>query len=766
MAGEPLKPAQREALLQMLRVVAQGELQAEQLRMRLGECHDFEPYETFQDMQGGPRSHSGCLTSYSLHRWMAEQPHNLACTHVEDVAAMLAPYEGQRGELRYDGFLNIVLPKDPSHLWLKDAILARGTRPVWNAGSLNKQMSPEVAYRLCQLFEAEIDVGRHLKFHRKSLLELGTPIPNICKFLDFKQGVCAGMGGLISPSSIRQALVDESLALTIPQCDALLRRINPSGACLAPFSEVAKALQLGPHWPSSYVDYAGVSMDSADSRYEPFGLNSSLALSPVSPLAGYQEPSSVLSPRRVSWNDEPKSPLKDEFALDTSLSGTDEIRSWASPRKSAFPQELPVAAKSLRTRLDLSPVSPDRKSLGAASTQASTADGRSPRSPQSFAFSPPRSWTAHATPPRSARALSPTSRTWAAPTTPLGERHRPARASSVPAGARATSPVRHSYFESPQSKEFMSMDASKWSQQTKFSHVPNDPFDQQNQSQKVLKAVAQQGSLDAHVEDSKALIPADTPLEAIFDTLDRFKKGYIADTDLWAFSQQYGGQLSFSQIGALIREVQLRRTRDFSAMEGRLSFRELGSLVLRAGTAMRDAMETAQTDEEARSISYLLRNSEPCPRCGIRIQRDADCAGCPTVKCSACGASFRCFAVLGDAPRYIPPLSVSTQYHLHRLIGVAGSTALELEGSRKELSRMPGRDLYCTLSSVFNQVAGGRLCMSLYDLRRAMLHRHLGISEQELSLLGHRYAKKSAVEVSFAEFARQLTPQAQAWEPY
>lgn len=274
----------------------------------------------------------------------------------------------------------------------------------------------------------------------------------------------------------------------------------------------------------------------------------------------------------------------------------------------------------------------------------------------------------------------------------------------------------------------------------------------------VLKAMVQQAELDAHVEDAKALIPVETPLEAIFDALDRFRKGYITDTDLWAFGQQFGGQPSFAHLGALVHEVQRRRPRDFSVVDGRLSFRELGSLVLKAGTEVREAVDNAATDDEARSMVYLLRNSEPCPNCGIRIQRDADSAGCPSVTCTVCGTSFRCFAVLGDLPRYIPPLSASVQYHLYRLFEVAGSAAADLERARRELSLLPGRDLYCTLSSVFTHVAGGPLSMSMQDLRCALTGRYVAISEQELALLRDRYSRRGSSDVTFADFVRQLTP--------
>jgi len=254
------------------------------------------------------------------------------------------------------------------------------------------------------------------------------------------------------------------------------------------------------------------------------------------------------------------------------------------------------------------------------------------------------------------------------------------------------------------------------------------------------------------------MLPPGTALEAIFGALDRFGKGYITDTDLWSFGQQFGGQTSFGSLCALVHEVQIRRPRDFNTLASRLSFRELGGLLLKMGTEEHEAMITASSDEEARSISYLLRNSQPCPGCGMRVQRDAECAGCPSVTCSMCGTSFRCFAVLGDVPRYTPPLSVSVQYHLYRLLDTAASAALELENTRKQLAALPIGDVLCTLSAVFTHMADGRLSMSVPDLRRALANYDIGISDQELGFLRSRYIKKGASEVTFAEFVRQLTP--------
>jgi hypothetical protein len=274
----------------------------------------------------------------------------------------------------------------------------------------------------------------------------------------------------------------------------------------------------------------------------------------------------------------------------------------------------------------------------------------------------------------------------------------------------------------------------------------------------VLQAVVQQAELDAKVEDAKSFISFDAPLSEIFDSLDRFHKGYISDTDMWSFSQQHGGQTSFGSLYALVNEVQLRRPRDLASVSGRLHFREFASLVLPVGSQEHEAISGAATDDEARSVDYLIRNSDPCPGCGVRVQRDADCAGCPTVTCSYCGTSFQCFTVSSDYYQRGLPLSVAVLYQLQRLLGIAATAAYELEGSRKKLALLPGGDAVCMMSAVFTHFSEGRLSISIEDLHRQFTRNQIDISMQELALLRHRFAKKSSSDVTFAEFVRQLTP--------
>lgn len=800
---------QIDAVAALLRAAADGELASEQMRCRLGECQDFDPFKVFQNLQGSWKSHRGHLSSYSVLRWLQSQPHHLAGARIEDLSAMLTPYEGHLDEIRYEGFLSLVLPKDPAHLWLKDAVLARVSRKSWPHSANEDHIPPDVAYRLCQLFENEIDALRHLKFHHKNLMELGVTPSRICKFLDKEQGVCAGMGGLISPVSLRRTLVDELKAMTTTQCDALLQRINPSRACLLPFHELAKVLGLGhASFPTSSwthkadvkeaFDTLGFSRDTSGD--DGIGLSSSrISLrasplqDPIGPLSpsGYKtapmasvgvdtngdgrvdtyvtgadrnydgipdvlqrqtgpvasigldtngdgrvdtyitgadrsrdgipdalqlrDTSRLLSPTRLLYDEEPQSNFKDMRPDPLSRS----LGAWSSspvtPRRNS--PDLPLTTRTINFENPLFKApsgydklrlwSPAVTSPGLASTQASTADFLSPRRLNSFASpSPQRQWSY---------------------TSPLKDPGYPTRSSSVGA-------TRH----------------------RDVARISSPLLDRRESVPQVLKVIALQGQLDAQIEDAKSLINPALQLECIWEAISRFKKDNITDADLWSFCQAFGGP-SYGSLCALLHEVHLRRPRHQLSASGKWTFRDLASFILQVDTPEYEAITSARSDDDARSIAYLLRNSDPCPGCGIRIQRDADSAGCPTVTCTICRMPFKCYAVLSDYTRPDFQLSVAGQYQLYRMISQAATCAYELEQAREKLSLLPGGDAMCTLSAVFSYISEGRLSISIDDLHRCFLNHSIDVSMKELFLLRQRYGK-AASQVSFSDFVRQLSP--------
>lgn len=280
-------------------------------------------------------------------------------------------------------------------------------------------------------------------------------------------------------------------------------------------------------------------------------------------------------------------------------------------------------------------------------------------------------------------------------------------------------------------------------------------------------------------EDAKALLPSECTLEAIFVALDRCVKGYVADADLWMLLQDFGAAASFASLCALARETQLRRCYDQDSAPGRLSLRDLAILVLPANSEAFEAVCAAASDSEARSALYLLRHSEACPRCGVRVQRDGDAAGCPNVTCPICNATFHCFCVVGDRDKRWfhqggeaeMTLTPNGKYQVHRLICTAARIAEDLDLDRRGLARhLPGESCdLAVLSEAFNVLARDRPAAAGFsqpDLRRAFAELGLHLAEDELQLLWRRYhaprpeGAASSKLVPFCDFSRQLRPHA------
>jgi len=301
--------------------------------------------------------------------------------------------------------------------------------------------------------------------------------------------------------------------------------------------------------------------------------------------------------------------------------------------------------------------------------------------------------------------------------------------------------------------------------------------------------MARQGRFDAQLEGAKSALSSDCTVEAAFAVLDRHQKGFVSETDLILFAQDFdrgGGaatsSASYSGLRALVREAQLRRSYDAGVVPGRFSFRDLAVVMLPAEQKELDSVLGTANDSEARSVLYLLRHSEPCPRCGIRVQRDAEAAGCPSVTCPICGTLFRCFCVMGD--RHTRPrrgsygavsfadgscggegqLSRHGRHQLFRFLAVAARVAEDLDLDRRGLATKPAACDLASLGDAFAALAAGRASFVEADLRWAFNELGVALTEHELRLLWLRYAAPRPPDgvrprqIAFADFARQLRP--------
>eukprot|EP00928_Gymnodinium_smaydae_P022512 TRINITY_DN18880_c0_g1_i2.p1 TRINITY_DN18880_c0_g1~~TRINITY_DN18880_c0_g1_i2.p1 ORF type:complete len:679 (+),score=115.01 TRINITY_DN18880_c0_g1_i2:86-2122(+) len=548
---DALSAAQQSALVALLRTLADAELDVEILRVRLCEVIDFDPYESFRDIQQIWQRPKGFVSAVDLHAWLGSQPsHKASYALLEDVAATLAPYVNGAGELQYEGFLRLVLPRDPSSTWLRELALRRGgvlatAVPYSFVGrdGVPRPIRPEVAHHLCHLLQSEMDMNRRLKYHRRNLM--GVSVEMVARFLDAASGLCAGLSGLVSTRAIRKVLVERLRALTPTQCDALVRRINPSDACLAAVEDLNKYLSP-----------------------------------PLPPIVTGS--SCVPASASVSWSN----------CFDVNVEPELEVRPWNVKKYGLS--------------------SPDQVwSPGRASTQASTADifTPSPRARSLSRAASPRWPSAPPPPPVHDPGLTREgphfqSAKYRSYSNGHDSRERSLRKSPSLTSRSGPSPGAFQTsidwcFESPRgavSRHFSSASAEA-----------------QRLTKAVLRVMLVQADCDLKMEDQKRALPAGCTLEAVFDTVDRYGTNSVAATDLCEFSESFGTGTPYSGFLASVREAKLRHPRSMLSAPGRLNFREFGLLVLPLGSGELEAIQNAVSDVEARSLSKLLRCPSASP---------------------------------------------------------------------------------------------------------------------------------------------------------
>jgi len=311
----------------------------------------------------------------------------------------------------------------------------------------------------------------------------------------------------------------------------------------------------------------------------------------------------------------------------------------------------------------------------------------------------------------------------------------------------------------------------------------------------ILACVLCQGELDAELEAAQAQLPLGL-LEVVFDTLDRYNRGYISDADLYQFMQDVPGTpVSYWNLCELVKDIQMMAPtpvegagsggrgfgisldmqaesgrpvawREGGAKPGRLYLRDLALALLAPGSRERRVVERASSDEEARSMLFVLRHSTPCSGCGADAHRDADARNCPLVICPFCGTVFECLVVAessASSSAKPPPTEVLSSFRA--LIEVAARTVEKCELAREHLAELANRGphggMAPLLAEVYRKFADGRPSMTIGDFRRGIATKGLGAPEDVLRVAWRRYARGGET-VDLPEFLRQLRPRAVA----
>lgn len=268
----------------------------------------------------------------------------------------------------------------------------------------------------------------------------------------------------------------------------------------------------------------------------------------------------------------------------------------------------------------------------------------------------------------------------------------------------------------------------------------------------VLMVMMHQADADQVMENAKQ-VPISSTLE-FFDMFDTKNKGFITDKDLWQTMREMGSNVASESVETLIREVHLRdELRNERPLSNRLSLLEFCTLIMPLTSQAYEAVSTARSDHEARSVLAYFRRPQPCPDCDVRVRRATVDQNGPKVSCGQCCKQFPVYFHGGDT--VAEPLSVGAKHELRRLLETATTASEDTETERRQLTMLPGYDT-TTLRDIFIHIAGDGNYMKKPDLKIAFAENKISIHDQALSNLWRRYAPRGAARASLQDFVRQL----------
>jgi len=289
---------------------------------------------------------------------------------------------------------------------------------------------------------------------------------------------------------------------------------------------------------------------------------------------------------------------------------------------------------------------------------------------------------------------------------------------------------------------------------------------QKNSLQIIMDAVFQALDLDLMLENEKeAVWKQGINVESTFTFLDRYNKGYIADTDVWqcmhAGSGEEGSQknadssLSFAAVCTLFRET---KAPSATRKPGQLTLSELTHLLF-----PRQAEEVKHTkldmgDDETRNVLYVTRSTVSCPGCQTRTQRTVE--GCPQVTCPICRSVFRC-NLIGDDREQLFRLTLTQKQKVRGFLKQAANIAEEQERIRKSLAttyyvQHQQQGLSSIVLDAFVSLSGDKGSISFTDIRKAVLSER-ALRAPDVDLIWWRLSKGRKT-LSFVEFAVCFKP--------
>lgn len=713
-------------LISLLRCAADGESNVERMRQTMCESSLLEPYQMFKTLQSDSLK---CLLSVDdLSQWMREQPYKTTLLSDQELAQALQPYVADDKEevaLRYEGFLKLILPRD--NPMLRSLVMTRHERGV-------SHLAREVGYSFVRLIEKDGELHSELMMRKCRLMDssANSPLKQDIIYRAFRwiqsESSVVGMTH-ISPLSLRRLLHDTVGALTIEQVESLFRRINVSGSGMVSFAEWESFLS------TSQVDQflSEVFLSQFTTKCPGCGVHTQrdggacatvkcaycrASFSCVTNADGsiFENENSYLRPAiREAWG---------------GASAGDEYRSPSPYRSPKAEATMPLYGASSRMSSPVMALSPS--------------SGSRPQSPY-----------------------------MRAKTSRVGNRasaqYQGVRGTSMSSsrGVDAVSPVSPSRF-SHASTAASIRDVAYSPKASAYKGGVADMFEsRQSRSETlplVLDVMSMQIDIDNAINDEKkALQRMDLTPEAAFALLDRYRKGYVADTDIWQLLSDEGspGAVSFSGVCSLLREQKPKTAG--SKNVGKLSLAELVHLLCPVESEEVKHVSRDMSDDDTRSVLYTLRNTVACTGCTVRVQRSVE--GCPSVTCPVCNTTFRCTKIENTARVSLHEWHEEKRYQVTKFVRFTLQKALkhiverceDSERLRKSLLLASGSECVSTIiMDAFLDMSSDKGFFDIRDVKAKMSEHNIYRSEKELDTLGRRYS--DGQRISFPDFADQLRP--------
>eukprot|EP00397_Hematodinium_sp_SG-2012_P001838 GEMP01001843.1.p1 GENE.GEMP01001843.1~~GEMP01001843.1.p1 ORF type:complete len:796 (+),score=163.60 GEMP01001843.1:236-2623(+) len=774
------------SLVSLLLCAADGEMNVEFLRQNICKFSVFEPYQVFKQLQQDPLK---CYLSINdLSIWLNSQPFKNAIISDEELAQVQQPYiseDKSQLAIRYEGFLKMILPRDNPML----RSLSMTRHEHGNSATITR----EVGYNLVRLLEQEGQMHSELMVRKRRIMDHAAHSPlkqdiinRTFRWLQSESSV-PGLSH-ISPLGLRRLLHDTIGAFSLDQVESLFRRINVSGSGMLSFAEWESFLS------TKHVDefLTNVFLSQFSTKCPGCGVH-------------VQREGGACSQVTCSY-------CRTAFPCVTNADGTlfdDEIDDYIRPTiRDAWPGK--TARTSYRSATpETMPHTPCQKRDSAASPYTALdrfgADTRSTHQDYHITRSAGRAESPYlrpssrvsdrsaggyrqSTPLRQSVRSSPEFRPSMSAGRGISPYRSPYVSASGAAGDGASSPVSPSRFtfrsnvSTMATPRDMPKSLSPKHKSNDYKGGISDMFDKLERTSQqqgslrdslpiVLDVMGKQIDIDNAVnEERKTLQRLDLTPEAVFDLLDRYKKGYIADTDIWQLLHEDGspGTVSFSGVCSLFRDQKSKQNggfkKDAAKYLGRLSLAEIVHLICPSESDAVKFVSRDMTDEETRGVLYTLRNTCPCPGCGIRVQRSVE--GCASVTCTMCYTSFRCMKIEDPTP----PVSLqawheekhwhvphSSRFCIQKALKNIIELSEDTEHLRKSLFFSSSESLSTMIMDAFLQLSNDKGFFDIADVKHKMGEHGMWRSEKELDTLGKRYSEGKA-RISFPDFADQLRP--------